>query len=151
MSLGLVKNPKYKQGYYKPINPEKYIGKEPPIYRSGLELKFFIFCDKNENVTKWASEPFPIPYFDTIQKKWRKYYVDNFVEIKEGTNIKRYLIEIKPFKQTKEPESKRGKQKKNLLYEQMMWKNNCDKWNFCKDFAKKNGLEFIIITEKDLS
>lgn len=61
MSFGLVRNPKFYQGYYKPSNPEKYAGRELPIYRSGIEWKFFKFCDTNPNITKWISEGVIIP------------------------------------------------------------------------------------------
>lgn len=150
--LGLQKkNPKFYQGYYKCINPEKYIGKGPIVYRSGLELKFMRWCDKTDTILRWSSESIPIPYYDSHQKKWRKYFVDNFVEIKEGAEIKKYLVEIKPHKQTLEPVKSKSKKKTSLLYEQMMWINNCDKWNFAKEFAKKHGMEFIIITEKELN
>jgi len=149
--LGLNKNPKFRQGYYKCIYPEKYIGKGPIVYRSGLELKFMLWCDKTNTILKWSSESIPIPYYDSVQKKNRNYYVDNYVEILEGTNIKKYLVEIKPHKQTLKPTPSKGKRKANILYEQLQWTNNNDKWNFAKAFAKKHGMEFIIITEKELN
>lgn len=149
--LGLNKNPKYKQGYYNPINPHKYIGKAPIIYRSGLELKFMLWCDKTDTIQKWSSESIAIPYYDPVKKYQRKYYVDNYVEILEGDVLKRYLVEIKPYKQTIEPKATRGKKKSNLLYEQMQWITNSQgKWPACKEFAKKYGAEFIIITENEL-
>lgn len=149
--LGLQKkNPRFYQGYYTPILPEKYIGNGPIIYRSGLELKFMRWCDKTDTILKWSSEPLAIPYYDTLQKKKRHYYVDNFVEIKEGNNIKRYLVEIKPYKQTQAPIVK-GKKKSSLLYEQIQWTNNNDKWDAAKNFAISHGMEFIIITEKELN
>jgi hypothetical protein len=150
--LGLSKrNPKYHQGYYQPKNPFKFIGEGPIIYRSGLELKFMRWCDNAETVLRWSSESVKIPYYDSVQRKNRHYFVDNFVEIKEGSNIKRYLVEIKPFRQTQEPKATKGKKKSSLLYETVAWKNNCDKWSFARDFAKKHGMEFIIITEKELN
>lgn len=150
-SLGLKKNPKYKQGYYNPSHPEKYIGKGDIIYRSGLELKFMLWCDKTDTILRWSSESIIIPYYDSVQKKNRKYYIDNFVEIQEGSNIKRYLVEIKPHKQTLEPKSTKGKSKSNLLYEKVMYQNNSDKWKYAREFAKKHDMEFIIITEKELN
>jgi hypothetical protein len=149
--LGLKKNPKYYQGFYNPIHPEKYIGKGDIIYRSGLELKFMKWCDKTDTILRWSSETIAIPYWDSVQKKNRKYYVDNFVEILEGDIIKKYLVEIKPYKQTLEPKSTKGKRKANLLYETVMYQNNLDKWKYAKDFAKKHDMEFIIITEKELN
>lgn len=152
-SLGLSKrNSKFHQGFYAPKNPSKYIGKlDNIIYRSGLELKLFRWADNNANVLEWNSEEVTIPYFDSVQKKNRKYFIDAYVKIKEGDKIKKYLIEVKPWKQTQEPKATKNKKKSNLLYEQVTWKNNCDKWSFAREFAKKHGMDFIIITEKELN
>ena len=43
---------KFRQGVFTPRNRDKYRGKTLPIYRSGWELKFFRWCDLNENVMK---------------------------------------------------------------------------------------------------
>lgn len=150
MPLPLKRDSRFHQGYYKPINKNKFMG-DVAIYRSSLERKFFHFCDNNPNVIKWGSECIKIPYFDSIQKKNRTYFVDNYVVIKEGDILKKYLVEIKPHKQTMEPKSSKGKKKSHLLYESIQYHNNCDKWKFAKEFAKKNGMEFIIITEKELN
>ena len=149
--LGLVRNKKYNQGFYNPKNPDKYIKNSKIIYRSGLELKLFRWADNNPNVLEWSAEPFSITYFDTVLKRERQYHLDAYVKIKEGDKIKKYLIEVKPWKQTQEPKSTKGKKKSNLLYEQVTWRNNCDKWECSKEFAKKHGMEFIIITEKELN
>lgn len=152
-SLGLTKrNNKFYQGFYMPKNPSKYIGaKDNIIYRSGLELKLFRWMDNSPNVLEWNSEEIVIPYFDSLQKKSRRYFIDAYVKIREGNIVKKYLVEVKPWKQTQEPKATKGKKKSNLLYEQVAWKNNCDKWNFAREFAKKHGMEFIIITDKDLN
>ena len=47
---------KYAQGIYTIKNPHKYVGKGKPMYRSGWELTFMIFCDTNDKILKWASE-----------------------------------------------------------------------------------------------
>jgi hypothetical protein len=151
VTLGLKKDKRFHQGYYKAKNPSKYIGKEVPIYRSGIELKFFKFCDDNPNVTKWSSEPFAIPYFDVVQNKHRKYYVDNYVEIKEGTVTKKYLIEIKDIKETKKPSSKKGKRKATILFEESRYATNMCKWSSASKFCKDNKLEFLLLgySQKD--
>lgn len=150
--LGLsCRNTKFYQGYYKPINPQKYVGDSSNIiYRSGLELKFFMWADKTETVMEWGSEEIKIPYYDSVQKKMRTYFIDAYVKILEGTTISKYLIEVKPYKQTKEPTKSKGKKKSSLLYETIQYQNNCDKWHSAETFAKKNGMKFIIITEKEL-
>lgn len=140
-------NPKYKQGIYQPIHREKFLG-DVAIYRSGLELKFMRFCDTNPNVIKWGSENFIIPYLHP-NGTTRRYFVDNFVLIKEGDKLTRYLVEIKPSKQTRPPETK-YKKKKYLLYEQAQWAINQAKWDACKKYCDKKGYKFLILTEKEL-
>lgn len=147
MSLPLKRDGRFHQGTYKPS--DKCLNKEC-IFRSGLELKFMRWCDSNPNVIEWGSECVVVKYFDPIKKRDRSYHIDNYVKLKEGENIKKYLVEIKPHKQTMEPKSTRGKSKKNLLYEKMCWETNSSKWDSARKFARKNGMEFIIITEKEL-
>jgi hypothetical protein len=67
----------------------------------------------------------------------------------DGTN-KKFLIEIKPDKQTRPPESSSRKSKKNMLYEQITWAVNASKWDAARGWCVKNGFEFVILTEKDL-
>jgi hypothetical protein len=146
--MNLKKNSKFRQGIYKPINSEKFIG-STATYRSGLELKFFKFCDLNANVIKWGSENVIVPYISPLDNRVHKYYVDNYVVIREGGNIKKYLIEIKPSKQTQVPTTK-YKKKEHLIYEQKQYIVNFAKWEAAKEYCKKYGFEFLILTEKDL-
>jgi hypothetical protein len=150
MPLPLKRDKRFRQGYYKPQYPDKCINKEC-IYRSSLELKFFIFCDTNPNVLQWGSENVIIEYFDSVMNKKRKYYVDNYVKIKEGDIIKKYLVEVKPYKQTQPPKESPKRKKSNVLYEKVMFQNNVDKWHYAREFAKKYNMEFIILTEKELT
>ena len=146
--MNLQKNNKYRQGVFTPVNKSKFLGVSA-IYRSGLELKFMRFCDSNQNVIKWGSENVIIPYISPLDGRAHKYYVDNFVVIKEGEEIKKYLIEIKPSKQTVPPVTK-YKKKEHLIYEQSMYVKNQAKWQAATEFCKKKGLEFLILTEKHL-
>jgi len=146
--MNLQKNNKYRQGVFTPVNKDKFLG-TTAIYRSGLELKFMRFCDNNPNVIKWGSENVVIPYISPLDGRAHKYYVDNFVIIKEGDQIKKYLIEIKPSKQTIPPVTK-YKKKEHLIYEQSMFVKNQAKWQAATAFCKKKGLEFLILTEKHL-
>lgn len=148
MPLPLKRDGRFHQGIYRPS--DKCLNGEC-VFRSGLELKFMRWCDSNPNVIEWGSECITIPYYDPVKKKNRKYFVDNYVKIREGDVIRKYLVEIKPHKQTIKPVSTRGKSKKNLLYESLQWETNSQKWESARKFAKKNGMEFIIITEKELN
>lgn len=144
----MQKNSKYTQGIFVPKNKEKFIGTKA-FYRSSLELRFMKFCDNNANVLQWGSENIVVPYYSPLDKKMHRYFVDNFVKIKEGDKVKNYLVEIKPFKQCSPPTTK-YKRKSNLLYEQTMYVTNQCKWAAAKEFCKGKGLEFLILTEKDL-
>lgn len=148
--LGLAKNKRYKQGYYYPRNKEKFVGGQYAIYRSGLELAYFKFFDENPRCLKWGSENFVVPYFHDLDQKWHKYYIDLVAVIKEGTELKKYLIEIKPERQTKEPEHTPRKRKKTLLTEQVTYSKNKAKWSAADHFAKAQGFKFVVLTEKDI-
>jgi hypothetical protein len=139
---------KYRQGVFTPKNQSKFIGTKA-VYRSGLELKFFRFCDDNKNILKWSSENVVVPYVSPVDGRVHRYFVDNYIQVKEGNNVKNYLVEIKPFRQTKPPATK-YKKKQHLLYEQKQWAINTSKWESARKYAKQKGWEFIIITEKDL-
>ena len=139
---------RYRQGVFVPKYQSKFIGSKA-IYRSGLELKFFRFCDSNKNILKWSSEDVVVPYVSPIDGRVHRYFVDNYIMVKEGDVVKNYLVEIKPFKQTKPPTTKYRK-KQHLIYEQKQWAVNTSKWESARKYAKQKGWEFIIITEKDL-
>lgn len=136
---------KYKQGFYKPKNPEKYIhinnslneNNRIPKYRSSWELKFFRYCDLNQNITYWTSEPFGIPYYHPFKEKICRYYPD-FLIIK---NNQKYLIEIKPSKEAKTPKN---------FYDKSMFMINQAKWKAANEYCLKNNIIFCVITEKEL-
>ena len=153
-----MKRSHYHQGKYEVKNKEKYIGSGTPIYRSGWEKKVFWYLDSNQNVLKWASEPFSIPYQMTNPKTGAKevhnYWPDIYAEIqtRDGTIIK-YLYEIKPKAQTvppKPPKNKNNKARARFLNEAATYAKNISKWKFASAFCKKNGIKFDFITEDNI-
>lgn len=149
----LHKTSKYYQGYFMPFYKEKYIGDiNNIIYRSSWERKFMVWCDNTISVKKWSNESIAIKYFNTLDEKYHKYFVDFFVEL---TNDKKYLIEIKPNAQLKEPTLKNNTKSKkkidNFLYEQKQYITNVAKWNAAYEFCIQRGWEFKIITEKTMN
>ncbi|NBP16589.1 head completion protein [bacterium] len=146
--MNTKKNPKFKQGVFVPKNKNKFVGTKA-FYRSSLELRFMKFCDNNPNVIKWGSENIIIPYVNPLDGKVHRYFVDNFVQIREGAEVKNYLVEIKPHSQCFPPQTK-YKRKSNLIYEQTMYVTNQAKWAAAREFCKKKGINFLILTEKDL-
>jgi hypothetical protein len=61
---------KFKQGYYKPQNPEKFHQSldetmnsgEYPFYRSSWELKAYRWADLSEDIEYWGTESISIKY-----------------------------------------------------------------------------------------
>ena len=139
---------RFRQGVFIPVNKDKFIGSKA-FYRSGLELKFMRFCDSNPNVLKWGSENVIVPYISPVDSKVHRYFVDNFVVIKENNKTVKYLIEIKPERQTKPPTVKYRK-KEHLIYEQATYAVNTAKWEAAKKMCVQKGWQFLIITEKHL-
>ena len=136
---------------YKPSFPKKYKGNPNNIIcRSSWERKMCRWCDLNESVLEWGSEEFYIPYLSPIDNRVHKYFPDFIVKLKENSGqIKTYVIEVKPKKQTRPP--KPGKKKtKSYIYEATEYAKNQAKWKAAVEFCKDHMIEFKIITEDEL-
>ena len=140
----------YKGKYY-PSFPRKYKG-DPTniIYRSLWERKFMVYCDKNQNILEWASEEIAIPYRSPIDNRVHRYFPDFYMKVKEmNGKIKRYMIEVKPAKQTKPP-AKPKRQTKGYIREAYEYAKNQAKWKMAKEFCADRQWEFKVVTEKEL-
>ncbi len=143
---------KYVQNYFRPINSQKYVGDVNDIvYRSSYELKAFHWCDRTPEILEWSSETIIIKYFDPTTNKIRRYFPDLYIKIRDKTGVvKRYIIEIKPKRQTEPPKPSARKKSKTYLNEMATYQKNLAKWTAAENFCKENGLEFIKITENEL-
>ena len=138
------------KGKFIPRNPAKYLGDFNSItYRSSYELKFMNWCDRSSSIKGWVSEEIAIPYRNPLDNKIRRYMVDFYIEVQEKDKIKKYLIEVKPERFTKPPNTNKRKTKR-LLEEIAQYGVNEAKWIAAKDFCKAQGMEFKIVTEKEL-
>ena len=140
----------YKGKYY-PSYPRKYKG-DPTniIYRSLWERKFMVYCDKNENILEWASEEIAIPYRSPVDNRVHRYFPDFYMKVKErGGKVKRYVIEVKPAKQTKPP-VKPKRQTKGYIREAYEYAKNQAKWKMAREFCADRQWEFKVVTEKEL-
>lgn len=142
----------YIQGFYSPIHPEKYAGNSKQIvYRSSYELRAFKWCDLTESIVSWGSEEGWVPYRNPITGRVHRYFPDLFIKIKESNGeIKKYLIEIKPKRQTIPPNPTPKKKTKTWLNEMATYQVNQAKWEAAEKFCKENGITFKIITEQEL-
>jgi len=140
----------YKGKYY-PSYPRKYKGDPTSIiYRSLWERKFMVYCDKNNSILEWASEEIAIPYRSPIDNRVHRYFPDFYMKVKEfNGKIKRYVIEVKPAKQTKPP-AKPKRQTKGYIREAYEYAKNQAKWKMAREFCADRQWEFKVVTEKEL-
>ena len=135
------------RGLYRPTNPKKYVGNTKQIvYRSLLERRFMRYCDLNQDILYWASEELPVRYYNPLDKKYHRYFPDFVVKT---VNNEKFMIEIKPSRQVAKPKPPK-KKTKSYMRESFEYIKNQAKWQAAKSYCDDNGMQFKLITEKDL-
>ena len=139
------------KGRYTPKNPKKYKGDHHNIvYRSLWERKFMVYCDNSDNILEWGSEEIIIPYLSPWDGKLHRYFPDFYIKVRQASgNIKKFIIEVKPKKQTRPPEPVHRKTKK-WLNEVKTYSINEAKWKSASEWCSNNDMEFKILTEEEL-
>lgn len=143
----------YRQGYYNLLNPQKYIGDPSKIiFRSSWEKRFAVYCDTNERILSWSSEPMEIPYLNPVEGTVKPYNVDFYVRVKMAENKEaQYLVEVKPSRQLKQPQAPTGRvtEKKMESYTTAMktYLVNLAKFKAAKEYAATRGWDFVVVTE----
>ena len=135
---------KFANGFYQISNPNKYVGKKVPHFRSSWEHSFMRFCDENPSILQWASEAIHIPYRNPFTNK-NTIYVPDFMIVYVNKNGDKHaeLIEIKPSKEAT-LESARS------MRDQAAAVLNMYKWQAAQAWCKQNGLRFRVVTENDI-
>ncbi len=135
---------KYASGKYTIKNPEKYMGKRAPTYRSSWEFTFCTFCDNNPAVVQWSSESITIPYYNPVSGK-NTVYVPDFLVVYRDKNEKQHteLVEIKPSKEATMEGARSYRDKLSVAV-------NMAKWAAADNWCKANGIRFRVITEYDI-
>jgi len=136
---------RWANGLFEMRNPDKYVGKKTPRYRSSWEWAFMRFCDNNPAITQWASESIQIPYRNPLTGK-NTIYVPDFFIVYNNKKQQRIaeLIEVKPNNQSKVESI--GKNSQN----QAAYIVNRAKWEAANKWAKGKGIHFRVITESDM-
>ena len=131
------------RGIYEVSNPNKYLGKKAPRYRSGWELAVFLMCDNHPAVLGWGSETHRIPYRNPLTGKQTVYVPDILLVYKDakGGNHAE-MVEIKPAKQTL------GEAKSQIDKAQAVI--NHAKWTAARAWCKAQGMGFRVITEHQI-
>lgn len=138
---------RYKQGFYVPNKPRKCVNimetdePQPIIWRSSWEKQFCEWCDRNDSVIRWGSELIKILYKNPLTNKMSYYVPDFYFEsIEKDKKVHRYLIEIKPLKESNLSNSSNG-------YDKLMVAKNALKWQSAIIYCKKRGIEFKVLTD----
>ena len=139
------------KGRYNPVNPKKYKGNSHNIiYRSLWERKFMVYCDTNDKVLEWGSEEIIIPYISPWDSKVHRYFPDFYIKVKQSNgNLKKFIIEVKPKKQTRPPKPVVRKTKR-WIKEVRTFGINEAKWKHATKWCENNDMEFKILTEEEL-
>ena len=139
------------KGKYKVRCPYKYKGDPTKvIYRSLWELKFMKYCDSNINILEWGSEEMYVWYRSPVDNRPHRYFPDFYIKAKESNGqIKKYIIEVKPKKQTAPP-AKPKRQTKGYLREAFEYARNQAKRKAANEWCIDRGFEFKVLTEKEL-
>ena len=141
------------KGKYIPINPKKYVGNSSQvIYRSLWERKLMVYCDRNEKVIEWGSEEVIVPYRSPWDGKMHRYFPDFYMKVKQTNGTyKKFIIEVKPKAQCKEPIKTPKRKTKKWYKEVQTWGINQAKWKSAIDYCENRGMEFKILTEDHLN
>lgn len=135
---------KYRKYPYEPMNPEKFTGSTPIIFRSSWELEFGEHCDKLPSVVSWGYETVSIPYKDPITGKQKTYTPDFFVEIAQRDGYtKHFVFEIKPMKEQLDEHAK-------SRADAALIARNRAKWMAATRWADRHSAEFQVLNENDL-
>ena len=139
------------KGKYKVRAPYKYKGNPTKVvYRSSWELKFMNYCDTNINILEWGSEEMYVWYRSPVDNKPHRYFPDFYIKARESNGqIKKYIIEVKPQRQTKPP-AKPKRQTRGYLREAYEYAKNQAKWKAANEWCIDRGFEFKVLTEKEL-
>lgn len=136
---------KYAQGIFQIQNPQKYVGKASPKYRSSWEFAVMSMCDNNPSITQWASEALHINYRNPFTGKNTIYVPDFFVMFTDARGAQHgELWEIKPSKETSLEEAGRSPRAQAAAI------LNMAKWTAARVYCAAQNLKFRVITEHDL-
>lgn len=141
----------FKQGFFKPNNPQKYRGDSTNIvYRSGWEKKIMEWLDNRSDVVSWSSEEIIIPYYSPVDNRMHRYFPDFYVETLGSSGERRsFLLEVKPLNQTQEPK-KQSRRTKRYITEVVTYGINQAKWKAAEEYCRNKGWEFKLITEREI-
>jgi len=110
-----------------------------------------VYCDTNNKILEWGSEEIIIPYLSPWDGRVHRYFPDFYIKVKQSNGtLKKFIIEVKPKKQTKPPKPVTRKTKR-FINEVKTWGINEAKWKYATEWCNNNDMEFKILTEDHLN
>lgn len=106
-----------------------------------------LYADRNPNIIAVSYEGFYINYIDTTSSPPvpRKYYIDFIIYVRNPDNtVRKVWVEIKMKKEVDKPTKSKNPD------DMKIWIKNQCKWKSAVSMARKQGVDFRIITEKEL-
>ena len=99
---------------------------------------------------EWGSEEIVIPYRSPLDGRVHRYFPDFYIKVRQSTGkIQKYIVEVKPKRQTKQPKVQR-KMTKKYIYEVTEYAKNQSKWEAARQYCDDGNYKFMLITEKEL-
>ena len=109
------------------------------------------WCDTHDHILEWGSEEIIVPYRSPVDGRMHRYFVDFYIKVQGQTGVvKKYLIEIKPKKQTLEPKKPKRKTPRYIT-EVTTYVTNQAKWEAAREGCADRRMEFLILTEEHLN
>lgn len=109
------------------------------------------FCDHNGSIIEWGSEEIIIPYKCPTDGRVHRYYPDFYIKVKDRSGkYQKYIIEVKPKKQTQPPNEKPKRKTVAWRNEVFTFMKNRAKWDAAEDFCEDRQMKFLILTEDHL-
>jgi hypothetical protein len=112
------------------------------------------FCDMSPSIISWSSEPVGIIFYNPLDKRAHRYYIDFYVITKDQHGKeKKMLVEVKPMKYVLPPTTPirmTDKQTANYVYAAKQYIVNQAKFSAAREFCAQRGIQFGIITENFL-
>jgi len=109
------------------------------------------FCDHNGSIIEWGSEEIIIPYKCPTDGRVHRYYPDFYIKVKDKNGkYQKYIIEVKPKKQTQPPNEKPKRKTVAWRNEVFTFMKNRAKWDAAEDFCEDRQMKFLILTEDHL-
>ena len=100
---------------------------------------------------EWGSEEVIIPYRCPTDGRVHRYYPDFYVKIKSRSGvISKYIIEVKPKKQTQKPNENPKRKSAAWKREVLTYMKNRAKWSAAENFCEDRKMKFMILTEDQL-